>query len=37
MVQSVLKTPEPQMIENAEPLTQEWIAPHYTTGDQIAM
>ena len=37
VVESVLKTPEPQMIENAEPLTQEWIAPHYTTGDQIAM
>ena len=37
VVQSVLKTPEPQMIENAEPLTKEWTAPHYTTGDKIRL
>ena len=37
VVQSVLKTPEPQMIENAEPLTKEWTAPHYTTGDKCRL
>ena len=37
VVQSVLKTPEPPMIENAEPLTKEWTAPHYTTGDKIRL
>ena len=37
VVQTVLKTPEPQMIENAEPLTKEWTAPHYTTGDKFRM
>ena len=37
MVQSVLKTPEPQMIENAEPLTKEWTAPHYTTDDKFRL
>ena len=37
VVQSVLKTPEPPMIENAEPLTQEWTAPLYTTGDNFRM
>ena len=37
MVQSVLKTPEPQMIENAEPLTKEWTASHYTTGDKFRL
>ena len=37
VVQSVLKTPEPQMIENAEPLTKKWTAPHYTTGDKIRL
>ena len=37
VVQSVLKTPEPQMIENAEPLTKEWTASHYTTGDNFRM
>ena len=37
VVQSVLKTPEPQMIENAEPLTKEWTAPHYTTDDKFRL
>ena len=37
VVQSVLKTPEPQMIENAEPLTKEWTASHYTTGDKFRL
>ena len=37
VVQTVLKTPEPPMIENAEPLTKEWTAPHYTTGDKFRM
>ena len=37
VVQSVLKTPEPQMIENAEPLTKEWTASHYTTGDKCRL
>ena len=37
VVQSVLKTPEPPMIENAEPLTKECTAPHYTTGDNFTI
>ena len=37
VVQAVLKTPEPQMTAKAEPLTKEWTAPHYTTGDKIWM
>ena len=37
VVQTVLKTPEPPMIENAEPLTKEWTALHYTTGDKFRM
>ena len=37
IVQAVLKTPEPQMTAKAEPLTKEWTAPHYTTGDKIWM
>ena len=37
VVQTVLKTPEPPMIENAEPLTKEWTAPHYITGDKFRM
>ena len=37
VVQSVLKTPEPPMTENTEPLTKEWTAPHYTTDDKIRL
>ena len=37
VVQTVLKTPEPPMIENAEPLTKEWTALHYTTGDKFRL
>ena len=37
VVQTVLKTPEPPMIENAEPLTKEWTAPHYTTDDKFRL
>ena len=37
VVQTVIKTPEPQMIENAEPLTKEWTPPHYTTGDKFRL
>ena len=37
VVQSVLKTPEPPMIENAEPLTREWTTSHYTTGDKFRL
>ena len=36
-VQAGLKTPEAQLNENAEPLTKEWTAPLYTTGDKIWM
>ena len=37
VVQTVIKTPEPQMIENAEPLTKKWTSPHYTTGDKFRL